>query len=827
MIQVVLILLLSIPIFQFRVYWLIVDAIGVGLAYFIDQFLPLIVTSIMAFVIIRKNVPIGAIKKYASANGIPILMIIISSLVVHGLVLGNYFMGEEPTTILSGVTNGDGTALIQGILRGYHYGIYILSNQLFYTNTILYNVVALVLYIFTAIVLYIFLNQLFNKKVIPALVGALFFITTPAYMDMFFWQSNFSGMPIALSAGILSLIFLCIYQKASKSPYSKRSNFVYYVLSIMFYLSMLKIGFVRLHAFIALPLFMCLFPAMSERLSRLDVRRFVFSATPFLLILLSYLLMVFILPDHVFEKGVTVRGATLNTEGYLVVLSMLVAYLFIPSQFAEAFYPKIKYYLLASTDISVTLLFGIFGTGVLIIVCLVALRYIQQIWGRLIIFALVTIFAHLVFTPLFLQGYNDPAGVDQRFSNTGVSNGPGIRYVFVSAMGLSLLVGVIAYWILAKSRKYRIAFYAFMLLLFGYYSYLGITSYISALKNIHPGQSAVPDSVFSMVPKDGKKKLLYSVNPEYNAIDSKIGDWLHAFYKLDELKYTNSLEDVLKNIASGMYRKDDFYAFYNNPLTQTFKDVSVLTRSELYQNKANQKVQFIQHASLTTSFTNTDNTSNFPLVLNRGIYISEELNQRLLLPRQLSISIHKRKLPEKYPYVDAFVVTENGIWQGSPFPMNVWDRLKNRPVFVETKQMDLALNAIDKFPYEARIKIAKELVGREKLKNQPGVTMSDIEQANKHYIDSQEILNTFLDSPSFNSLTLVYACAEDVDWEKQKKSSETIGGIWYVREFPLNRNRTDEQMTISLTCFGSILRKIILVGPPVPSEIIIEAVASF
>lgn len=814
MIQIILILLLSILIFQFRVYWLLVDVMGVGFAYFIDQFLPLIATSIVAFVVIRKDVPIGAVKKYASANGIPILMIIISSLVVHGLVLGNYFMGEEPTTILSGVTNGDGAALVNGILRGYHYGIYILSYELFYTKAVLYNIVALVLYIFTAIVLYIFLNQLFNKKVIPALVGALFFVTTPAYMDMFFWQSNFSGMPIALSVGILSLIFLFVHQKTSKFPY--------YLLSILFYLSMLKIGFVRFHAFIALPFFMCLFPAMSERLSRLDIRKFIFSVTPFLLILFSYLLMVFILPDHVFKEGISVRGAPLNTEGYLAVLSMLVAYLFIPSQFAEAFYPKIKYFFWGNADVSVTLLFGVFGIGVLATIGLIALRHIRQSWGRLVIFALIIIFAHLVLTPLFLQGYNEPVFLDQRFSNTGVSNGPGIRYVFVSTMGLSLLVGVIAYRILAKPRRYRVAFYMFIFLLFGYYLYLNITSHISALKNINPGQSAVANSIFSMVPKDGKKKLLYSVNPEYNAIDSKIGDWLHAFYKLDELKYTNSLEDVQKMIASGMYEKNNFYAFYNNTITQTFKDVSELAKIELYDNRTDQETNlFIQNANLTTSFTTTDNLA-FPLVLNRGIYISEDFNKRLLSSRQLLLSIRKKELSKKYPYVDAFVVTENGMWYGSPFPMDVWDRLKNKPVFVETEQMDLALKAVDKLSYEARIKIAKELIGREKLKDQPEVAMSNIERVNKHYIDRQEILNIFLDSPNFNSLALVYACTEDTDWNKQKESPITIGGTWYIKEFSLNSSKVKEEISTSFTCFGSVLRQIILVGPPIPSEIIVR-----
>ena len=216
MIRILLIILLSIPIFQFRIYWLLVDSISVGWAYVIDQLLPLVVTCIFAFLIVKKNVQFIKIKQWLKTNALPLLAITVTILVVHGWILGNYFMGEEPNTILTNVNNRNKEVLVYGILRGYHYGIYVLSYELFHTHAMLYNVVALTLYVLTAAILYIFLNLLFNKKIIPAFIGTLFFVTTPSYMDMFFWQSNFSGMPIALSVGMLSLIFLLAYQKNNK-----------------------------------------------------------------------------------------------------------------------------------------------------------------------------------------------------------------------------------------------------------------------------------------------------------------------------------------------------------------------------------------------------------------------------------------------------------------------------------------------------------------------------------------------------------------------------------------------------------------------------------
>ncbi len=811
---VIFILLLSVPIFQNWVYWFLVEGLGIGFAYSIDQFLPLIVTSIVAFIVTKKYIPKVEVKKYLSTNAIPILIIIITTLVVHGWVLGNYFFGEEPNSVLRPVNIGEVETPVN-YLRGWHLGIYLLSFELFYTNVLLYNIVSLTLYIFTAVILYIFLNFLFNKRIMPALVGTLLFVTTPAYMDMFSWQINASGMPIALSAGILCLIFLLTYQKTRKV--------FYFFLSLMFYLSMLKISFIRMHAFIALPLYMCLLPNLSGSFRRPDFKKFVLSALPFLSIFLSYLLMVFLLPTHIFEKlsqGKMITSIGLkqiSSAGYLETLSMMISYLFIPSETAGLYYPKIGLFLNKFTPgyQSITFILGLFIIVILFILVFLAIRKIRKDYGRLVLFSLIAIFANVVLTPIFIQSYGNIAGMDQRFSLTNPGNGPGLRYVFVSSFGLTMLVAAITYWIATKQKKYLVAFLIPIFLLFVYYGYLNVISHTNALKDIHPKQSAIPNNVFSMVPKDGKKKLLYSANPAKNAIDLNIGDWIHAFYELEELTYINSLDDVREKIENGEYEKNNFYAFYNNTFTQTFEDLSQLAKNEFYDKVTYEKIQLVQNVNLTTSFTETDNPT-FPLILKRGILTFEDFNKRILSPRKLSLSVHKRELPVRFPYIDAL--------RESPFPMEILDMLENKPFIVE-QELSLALSVpslnnrtINSLSSESRMKVAKSLKVGE---------MSDVEKVNKHYIDSQEILNIFLDNPSFNSLALVYACAEDVDWEMQKKSNNVIPGIWYVKELPLNSKWANEQLTSSLTCFGSILRQIVLIGPPVPSEITLQDVSLF
>ena len=151
--------------------------------------------------------------------------------------------------------------------------------------------------------------------------------------------------------------------------------------------------------------------------------------------------------------------------------------------------------------------------------------------------------------------------------------------------------------------------------------------------------------------------------------------------------------------------------------------------------------------------------------------------------------------------------------------------LKNKPLIVDIGQLNVPLSVpslgnqtIDKYPLDFRLKAARELIKRENSKEPNEIIMSDVEKINKHYIDTPEILSTYLESPSFNSLVFVYACAEDSDWDNQNSSQLIVSGIWYMKEFRLG-NSTNEKLEDSLTCFGSVLRRIVLVGPPVPGKI--------
>lgn len=831
--SLILIFLFSIPVFYFSVYRLLVDKIGIGYAYSLDQFLPFIVTIILAFTATKKQLALSFTKKYLKKNGLSILLIITTILLVHGWVLGNYFFGEEPNSILRPINIGEVETPLD--LRGWHLGPYVLSYQLFSTNVIYYNVIALLIFIVTAIIFYIFLNLLFDKKVAPSLIGTLFFVTTPSYMDMFTWQFHFSGMPLALSAGLLSIIYLLIYQRSKK--------YYFYLISLLFYLSMLKVSFNRFHAFIALPLFICLFSSiLSPKLITIDVKRFIKMAVPFVIILLSYLLVVFILPDSIFVKAfpslfpksefagadITFARKTFSLDGYLIILSLLAAYLFIPSQFAEKYFPIIRGYLseisFATANVSLTFFLGVSIIILLIIVGLIALLNVKRNWGRLLLFSVVSIFANIVFIPILIKGYSDLTALDQRISMIGPGNGPGIRYVFVSSIGLSMLLATIIFW-LSKYKNVKKIFICFILIVIIYYSGLNILSHINTLKEIHPSKSALPNSIFSTIPRDGTMKLLYSANPEKNTIDSSIGDWLYAFYKPEELIYTNSFEEAKSLIQSKGIKRDNIYAFYNNPLTHTFKDISHQARVEFFDNKTSiEKLSLIENNKLSTTYTETGSPI-FPYVLNRWFFISGDFNQQLFSPRKLSITIEKRKLPVRFPYVDGLIV---GTDYQDQFPRSVLNTLSNEPLVFSIRQMNLAFSVkslknrlISELSPETRLNIAKESVMREASGK---VILTDVEKINKHYFDNLEILQTFLESPSFNTLGLIYACAENDDWQQQERSLQKIGGIWFSQEFTLNESLLNEEFIISISCFGSKLRQIILIGPPIPSTATLNVV---
>lgn len=69
------------------------------------------------------------------------------------------------------------------------------------------------------------------------------------------------------------------------------------------------------------------------------------------------------------------------------------------------------------------------------------------------------------------------------------------------------------------------------------------------------------------------------------------------------------------------------------------------------------------------------------------------------------------------------------------------------------------------------------------------------------------------------ALTLYYACAEQRDWLKQESAiQQQVPDIWKSSSIPIDASG-EQDVEIPLDCNGSVLRKIVFIGPPYPSEI--------
>lgn len=809
-----------------------------GWAYVVDQLLPAIAVVFLAWFTFKRYVPKVDILSFLRTHIKVLITLVIATLVVRGWILEGYFYGEELRSIIEPVVDGDLEHLISPAWRGWHLGLYVGSFLLFGHNTLPLNTVSLILYLLCILSLYLLLFLLF-KKTLPAFVAVLFYITTPVYQNFFNWQAHVSGTSLALFLGILSLIFLLFFQKNSKK--------MIYIVSILLFAVSIKISLARMFGFVALPVFLSFFPKLSLTKS---LKSSVLQAAPFILLWLSVFLFEYLLPqifyreynamfgiyfpESVTLEPLSVRRSPLNFQGYHITLAAFTTALFLPTQMAAELYPFLKgklFTMFSTIDISITFAVGLIAQIMLIILGVFAATRIKKGVCILIIFALVFIFTNMFYFPPTLGSvYTDLKSLDDTFISADTSSGPGLRYLFVPTVGLAILLGLLVDHFNSTKRNSRFLLSVLLVAIFTVSGFLSIKSYRNMLQDAL-AQKILPNHIFSMVPQGNEMKLLFSTNPAINKIDDKLTkkqSWLYSFY-WGRIIYLKNVQDVREAIADKNISRENFYAFYNDPHTQAFKDVSTLARSELYDGVVEQGTILLgKEINLTTSFTTTDDPS-FPRILNRGIYISDELSQRILAARWLSIFLQKKKLPAKYPYMDGFVVEKGSL---VVFPLGVLDMLKNKPFQVSVKQVTLALSIksldnslINTLSSKQRIEIAKEMIKNETIEDETVITVSDVEQINKHYIDSQEILNTFLDGPSFNSLALVYACAEDSDWEKQKKSPEMLGVIWYAKEFPLNKNQGSQKLSMPFTCFGSVLRKIILIGPPIPSEITIRNIS--
>lgn len=701
------ILLFSIFSFNSYLYWLLVPKAGVGWAYVFDQLFPLGI-ALLAFLFFIKRKKIR-ILLFLKRHGLYLVLFFLITMFVHSWILGFYFLSEEPTTILASALNNNDRLIT--LLRGYPYAIYVASFLIFGTNVWLYNLVTLTLYVCAAGSLYVLIHTLIGNK-FAAFLGTVFFITTPSYLTMFNWQSNAPGMSLALVSGIFSLLFLLLYQKKKFAST--------YILSLLFYIAAIKMGIGRTAGFIVLPLFFIFFPLYT---SKTNIKKSIALSSPYIISLFLLILIVFLIPDHGLEKiilgqssQITVRSEPLHLNNYFPALFTWVAYLFLPNQFAGVFYGWVRTIIeYIPQDFSITFVVGSFFSTLLLSIGIFSAVHIKKKYRKIILFSIIWIFSNLFFIPLFVGDYHDLSTTDWYFARIDIGSAPGTKYVFFSSIGISILIAVCTLWLRQKYRRIFSAWLILLVILIGTYVLLS-RDYYKHVLNDTPYLRVIPDKVFSLVPRDGRKKLLFSTNPIKNAIDNQTGTygekWLNSFYLYSELFYTNDRSLVEKLIQEEKYKKENVYAFYNNPTSLTFKDISQLARKELFLTNKKQEgvVDIVRH-------------TNDPFALENELFTSVDLNERFLLPKKIIIHTNKNS-------------------------------------------------------------------------------------------DFDEVL-----------LTIRYACAEKKDWDIQKEDpSEPVANIWKDEKTPVSNLHTFQETTLPIDCYGSVLRKVIILADPYPTNITLKRI---
>ena len=88
-----------------------------------------------------------------------------------------------------------------------------------------------------------------------------------------------------------------------------------------------------------------------------------------------------------------------------------------------------------------------------------------------------------------------------------------------------------------------------------------------------------------------------------------------------------------------------------------------------------------------------------------------------------------------------------------------------------------------------------------------------------HYVDSKELFDQLSQITTYDRLSVLWACAEDFDWQQQiKNKTQLIPGIWNVAKIMIQPGADEVDDMVTINCYGTKLRKIFFVGPPYPVE---------
>lgn len=965
--------------FQYFIERLLTPKLGMGWAFVIDQTVPLIIALATTYFFLRKKGGFKTLLTRLQSHYRLLLLIFTIAFVTHLGILTYYFWSDEVILMLKPITQNEEFKFhrIGGAnMRGYFIASYALTYLLFGTHAWVYPLISITTFAVSALFVYWFL-YLLTKRRLTATLASLFFATTPIFLDMFTWHST-AHAPI-LIFGLTSFIFLLYYKK--------NGQFIYYILSLMFFFVVIKMGFVRSVGFTFIPLLLIFLPLISK--TRQKIFRLVLLILPYILITVYFVLFEFVYKEIEFAKIIFDKTRHFNevinyflqyrsvNEGSSLFpnkLSFYTTYLFIPSGLAAEVLPVLRPLF---PKISLVLNLGNFILLCLLSLFLIGLRFRHTKNGWLIIFAISFIFMNMLHS---IIGYQPPAYfdmvaagstniIDKDFTGESLGYGPGSRYLFISSVGVSLLFSLSITWLIKKGRKFILIAMILGLIILSNNVYFTIRAQVENSKQTTPYKSLV-ENIFKTVPRDGKPKILFSGNPAQNGLDSKFSgwEWLQGFYKKNELIYTKDPKEVEEFIKNKYVLRENLYAFYNNPSTLVFKDISEEARDYFFSGSTNHITTDISFQSKNQNSLDKNIKVGSVNFVPRAIIESFEINKQILVPQTLrfKLNINRVRNPP-FPFSDTIFFNTDRKY-GVNFPMKLWEllelppRITNKSVNIEVedastihkqssalkiiqKREDLMMHTkirasniedgnnitekslIDGFyttypnisaketffvakenpvvltlslpyitgvnhilfntPINYSVNYPKEITilssqdglsyeGITTWEDKPPMVWSpnkasmyridlpktiytrflkieiagnarpvaldeivingeealdfspkDIYEAYRkayNYVANDEYLNQLAEIKSFNRLYLLWACADDADWQQQKNQVDIINGIWNVTTVNLlsDINIVDEQVQIN--CYGTKLRKLFLVGPPYPAQIeLIEA----
>ncbi len=717
-------IIFSLLSFKGGMYWWLLPRLGVGWAYVLDQGLPLAVATVALVLTLKQRFNVAAILKRHIAA---IAALIVATVLAHGLVLRYFFFAEDVSTILYRVTNGDPTFAFHPLINGYPFAPFIASFLLFGTNAWLYNTVTIMLFVLSVLAMYGFSITLTGGKSI-ALLAALFYATTPVFLDVFSWQANAQGMPLVLGAGIISFWFIVFYKKKGIS--------VYYLLSLLFFAAAIKMAFVRI-AGILFPLLILLFLPMKK-----GGREFVgkvLESLPFIAVWYGFVTMR-LTPEELAAFLKAPQGSVTPpfvTGDYIARLAYYSAHLVIPNGISAKIFPLLKNALFfLHADVLLREGVAVFVGEVALILCLflaaVALFRLRSATSRMLLFSTAIILGTLFYVPFYIPASIDISRFDWNFARITPPYGPGSRYVFAASLGVGLLFALTIEWLLDKKHRMRLFGVGLTVIVLLGNVYLTIFHHRHIVRVISNPERAIIGGVLRMVPRDGKKKLVYSVNPKRNPIDSNTNNWrwLHGFYRETELYYTNSRDELDRLIASGAYEKDEIFAFYVNPQTHAFTDISAFLRQQLREaGKQSLAIPFDPDASQSQFQAARQIAGLF--IAKRPVLTSPELSYRILGPSLLHLPLTVTPLSDiLYPFSDTVFPSA-----GTGLPQQLWWMMRvNAPLVVQNErelESSLSLLSFNDRPLtdislSDRLGIARILLEQEQIHKGLRVRVSNI-----------------------------------------------------------------------------------------------------